>query len=255
MAEDDPALDVSTPSIYVDGTYHIRYPSWHGEHAAWKASQIARVLARHAVSPRTIGDVGCGTGDVLHELQSVHVPGAECWGFDLSPQARDLARRKATPLLHFTLGPPRLAGGEPFDLLLAIDVIEHVDDVFGFLRALRPLGRRLILHVPLDLSALAIVTKLPERVRRSAGHLHYFTKDTCLATVAECGYKVVDHVYTEGAVDAPTTSWRTRLARLPRRLVVAVRPDWAARLLGGYSLLVLADPECPDRRPRSTAHE
>ena len=249
MADYHHIHETMPPSIYADGTYGVRHPTWHAEHAAWKAAQIARMLARHAMAPRTICEVGCGAGDVLRELQTSHLTDAECWGFDISPQAIEICRLKATPTRHYALGDPSAVLGRPFDLVLALDVVEHVEDCFEFLRRIRPLGTRTLLHVPLDLSILGLVTRLPERVRASVGHLHYFTKDTCLAMVAECGFTIVDHAYTASAVEAPNSAWRTRLARTPRSLAFGLHQDGAARLLGGYSLLVLAEPGGAGRQP------
>ena len=74
--------------------------------------------------------------------------------------------------------------------------------------------------------------------RATAGHLHYFMKDTALLTLRDAGYTVVDWFYTPCGDQG--TSLRSRLARWPRRLAGRISADLAARVLGGYSLLVLA---------------
>ena len=76
--------------------------------------------------------------------------------------------------------------------------------------------------------------------REQAGHLHYFMKDTALAALRETGYEVLDWTYTPGAIDNPR-SVKAKIASLPRRLLVRLNQDFAVRLLGGYSLLVLAE--------------
>ena len=77
-------------------------------------------------------------------------------------------------------------------------------------------------------------------LRRDVGHLHYFVRDTALATLRECGFEVLDAFYTAGALDLPSRHWRARLLRLPRRALRAIDEDLCARLLGGFSLMVLA---------------
>jgi hypothetical protein len=77
------------------------------------------------------------------------------------------------------------------------------------------------------------------RERQQAGHLHYFTKETALATLRDTGYDVVDWFYTAGAIANPR-SVKARLASWPRRLLSGINQDWVVRVLGGYSLLVLA---------------
>ena len=72
------------------------------------------------------------------------------------------------------------------------------------------------------------------------GHLHYFTKETALETIRYCGYEVIDFNFTARAIDLPNRGLRTNLMRIPRILLSKVAPDFAARVLGGWSLMVLA---------------
>ncbi|WP_322596944.1 hypothetical protein [Bradyrhizobium sp. SEMIA] len=72
------------------------------------------------------------------------------------------------------------------------------------------------------------------------GHIHYFFKQSALATLEDCGYTIVDHCYTASRLELPNQALTSRLMRLPRRLLFAAEPDLAVRLLGGYSLLVVA---------------
>ena len=78
-------------------------------------------------------------------------------------------------------------------------------------------------------------------LRRDVGHLHYFFKQTALATLEDCGYTVIDHAYTASRLELPNQALSSRIMRLPRRAMYKVDQDFAVRLLGGYSLLVLAE--------------
>jgi hypothetical protein len=163
-------------------------------------------------------------------------------GFDISPQALALAEERRTDRLRFELRDV-VAEGVPgdFDLLLLIDVIEHVEDYLGFLRALRPAALNTVLHIPLDLSAQAVLrrTKLVAG-RRELGHIHYFTKDLAVEVLHEVGYELVDCFYTPSAIGHRASSLKSRLVSLPRQVLFRLGEDFAARTLGGYSLLVLA---------------
>jgi hypothetical protein len=99
-----------------------------------------------------------------------------------------------------------------------------------------------VFHIPLDLSALALARggKLMA-MRRAVGHIHYFTKETALALLEDTGHRVIDYHYTSGATELRHPGWRTRLLKRPREALFRASPDVAARLLGGYSLLVLAE--------------
>jgi hypothetical protein len=76
--------------------------------------------------------------------------------------------------------------------------------------------------------------------RAQVGHLHHFTREIALETLAWANYDVVDWFYTAGALDLPDKSFKQRLARVPRRLAYSVSPDLTVRILGGYALLVVA---------------
>ena len=226
--------------IYQDGTYLTQNPLWHQEDSAWKARHIAQMIRRNGLKPVSVCEVGCGAGEVLRQLSQELGGPTRYHGFEISPQAFDLCRGKAAPGLTFTLG-DAFDQPERFDLVLAIDVIEHVEDYRGFLRQLRKCGTYKILHIPLDLSAQAVLRSFPLRhLRTKYGHIHYFTRQTALSALADMGYRVLDCVYTAGALELDHQTWRSRLAELPRRLVFGINQDLAARLLGGFSLLVLA---------------
>ncbi|HYU96708.1 MAG TPA: class I SAM-dependent methyltransferase [Sphingomicrobium sp.] len=225
---------------YFDGAYLAHNPTWHAEHSPTKARWIDDLLKRNRLEPRTIAEIGCGSGEILVELKKRR-PEARFTGFEISPQAFAICSTKQAPGLDFRLDDLLQAPSEPFDLLLAIDVFEHVPDYMGFLKALKGKAEHALFHIPLDLSVQALLrgTSYPI-LRDHTGHLHYFFKYTALATLRDCGYEIVDWTYTRSSQELPGKGLRTRLANLPRRLVQLVSEDLSARLFGGYSLLVLA---------------
>lgn len=229
-------------TIYSDGTYLRNNPDWHADDSAWKAGHVAALLDRHGVVPASVCEVGCGSGEILVQLRRLLPPRTRFTGYDISPDAMRLASRKAGPGLEFRLGNALEDDGERFDLAMAIDVFEHVEDYFGFLRKLRAKARYKVFHIPLELSAWMVARATPLiRQRRASGHLHHFSKETALATLEDTGYKVIDYQYTSGATDLGNLGWKTRLLKGPRKAMHFLDPDAAARYLGGYSLLVLAE--------------
>ena len=130
---------------------------------------------------------------------------------------------------------------EYFDIAMAIDVFEHVEDHFGFLRKLKEKAEYKIFHIPLDLSVQSVLRSAPIiNFRKSLGHIHYFTKETALETLKDTGYEIVDYFYTASSFEVSNRGWKGDLLRIPRKLVFAVNKDLTVRILGGYSLLVLA---------------
>jgi cyclopropane fatty-acyl-phospholipid synthase-like methyltransferase len=228
-------------SLYTDGRYLKEHPSWHVEDSAWKARQILRILKRNHLEPASVAEVGCGAGEVLRQLQLAMSPSCEFCGYEISPQVFRLCQEKANDRLHFKLQDLTRETNAQFDLLMLIDVVEHVEDYFGFLRSVKPRSRYKVLHIPLDLSVQSVFrASALMKLRRASAHIHYFTRETALQSLADAGYSVVDHFLTAAALDAADKPLRTRLVNVPRWITSLVSQSLSSRLFGGFSLMVLA---------------
>jgi len=230
-----------TGTLYTQGSYLAQNPDWHVEDSAWKARQVLSMIKRNRLLPRQVCDVGCGAGQVVAELARMLDPGVVFTGFDISPQAIELANARAAANVTFVLGDITTLPTPRFDLLIGMDVVEHVEDPFAFLRSLKTHADLSIFHIPLDMTAHAVARNLIiGTCREPYGHLNYFQKETALATLADAGYEVVDWFYTPSAFARPPEGSRERLIRGLRRTLFKAAPDLTQRLLGGWSLLVLA---------------
>ncbi len=239
-ADNRPEAAPMPQSVYVNGVHLEKNPDWHVYASSWKARHVLRMLKRHQMAPRTIGEVGCGAGEVLRQLQLGMDPSCVFSGYDISPQAIELARGRENQQLHCKLADIFQEPDAYFDLLLILDVVEHVEDYFAFLRDLRGLARDKLFNFPLDLSVQALVRTDGLMMRRHTyGHLHYFTKDLALQSLTGEGYEVLDWFYAPFGIDFPVGA-KGSLVRWPRMLLSAISEDLAARLLGGFSLFVLA---------------
>ena len=225
--------------IYQDGTYLAKNPTWHAEDSAWKARQIAGMLRKHNVVPSRVCEIGCGAGEILHCLADEYGDDVDFSGYEISPQAFEICRRKEQPNLRFFL--ENITEREAaFDLVLVIDVIEHIEDCFGFLRKVRTKGEYKLFHIPLDVSVGSVLLNFVLSGRSSAGHIHYFTKEAALAALEDTGYTIIDCCYTCGYMDLPNPRWKDNLFNIPRRAFFALHQDLAVRIMGRFSLLVLA---------------
>jgi cyclopropane fatty-acyl-phospholipid synthase-like methyltransferase len=228
-------------TIYTNGDYLAKNPGWHIEESPWKARNILRMLQRNSLSPNTICEVGCGAGEILRQLQTQMEPHCTFWGYEISPQAFEFCQSRANERLHFKLANLQQEQDVHFDLMLVIDLFEHVEDHFSFLRDIHPQSDYKIFHIPLDLSVQTVLRRDGLLHTRNAyGHLHYFTKDLALRTLQDTGYEVLDYFYTSGSLELPTHVMTTKLMRLPRRIAFRLHPDLTVRILGGFRLLALA---------------
>jgi len=152
----------------------------------------------------------------------------------------ELCQKRANDKLHFKLQDILEEEGVFFDLILLMDVIEHVEDYFGFLRGIKQKSTYKLFHIPLNLTVEAIVRpKALSKIRQICGHVHYFTKDLALQALKELEYGVIEHFYTNACSELPARSKKAYFAKLPRSFFFTINKDWAVRFFGGRSLMVL----------------
>jgi SAM-dependent methyltransferase len=228
---------------YLNDEYRAHNPTWDVEDSPWKAALAKGMLERGRISPRSFCDVGCGAGFVLAELRRSYAD-AELYGFDIAPALPDFWKRHEGSAIQFELGDFVASNSRHYDVVLCLDVIEHIPDPFAFLSGIRGSANYFVFIIPLDLSAMTVARERPLlRQRREVGHIHYFTKNLALSLLRECGYSVVEWSYSGAALRAPRKTWKTRLAVLPRLLAQVPNRDFGVRLLGGETLVVLASTE------------
>jgi SAM-dependent methyltransferase len=226
---------------YEDGRHLAENPRWHAEDAPLKADAVMRLLATVGWTPASVVDVGCGSGDVLLALRArldaswgAHTT---LVGWDTSADAAGLWR--PTDRVTLRRG-DALDDGATAELVLALDVSEHVEDDVGFLRALGRVAPRAILRMPLDdswLDQLRPARKLAARERY--GHLHAYTRALALARVREAGWTMVATALDRAPPRLDTA--RRRLTDRIRRLGVRLAPGLTVDALGGWSLVVAAE--------------
>lgn len=226
-------------NIYSSGEYFEKNPGWHQDHSQWKSVLVKRMLQKHCIFPNRIAEIGCGAGGILEDLFLTVHPQPFCLGYEISPQAYALATKRQVNGLEFRLGspPPDI---QSFDVVLAMDVLEHVENYLGFIRELKPLGTWKIFHIPLDLSIISMYRpSYLEQARVGVGHIHYFTRETALASLVQAGLVVKDWFYT--SVDLEIGGHGQKRLKLLRKFLFQRNPDLCSRLLGDLSILVLAE--------------
>jgi hypothetical protein len=226
-------------TMYESGEYLEANPDWHAGDAPHKARWIDAILKRNRIVPNHVVEVGSGSGEVLVNLAKFY-PEARMEGYHISPQAHAIAVPKSDGNLAFHRADYLAVVGTRPDVVMAVDVFEHVEDYMGFIRAMRTKGEWKVFHIPLDLSVQGLLRGTPiMHARKAVGHLHYFCKDTALATLRDCGLEVVDWNYTHGAETMPKGGLRTKAFNVPRRIARTLNEDLAVRVMGGASIMAL----------------
>lgn len=236
-------LSKAPEAIYENGDYMELNTSWHVEDSPWKSEQVLKFIRKHGLQPETICEVGCGAGEVLVQLARA-LPGVTFTGYDISPSVLTLWAQRSQYGITF-IQKDFLDDTNTYDMLLFVDVIEHIEDYIGFLRKAKGRATHYIFNFPLEIFALkALLGHKYVESRARYGHIHYFNKDICLDVLDHLDFEIVDWFYAPSAIDlADTTtsiSQLSKLLRIPRLALGRISTELSAKMLGGYSLFVLA---------------
>lgn len=101
----------------------------------------------HPAQAPKILDVGCGTGQLLKELNDF----GECYGIDVSKEAVEFCKKRHLENIKIGNATQIPYEDEKFDIVLALDVLEHIQDdklaVREIKRVLRT-GGKFVVFVP-----------------------------------------------------------------------------------------------------------
>ena len=228
-------------NMYIDGTYFDNNPGWGIKDSTWKAESILQLLNSNNIVPGEIIEVGCGAGGILESLSKCIGKKINYYGYDISPQAIALAKEKEYDNLKY-FNEDFISKDIHTDLLLAIDVIEHLDDYYGFLNGLKSKSNYFIFHIPLDLSCrMVLKPHILLQQRNSVGHIHYFTKEMVLWFLQDTGFEILDWLYTKPVTDKePSPGFKRYIKKILRNLSFSLNKDMSAKLWGSYSMMILA---------------
>lgn len=163
---------------------------------------------------KTALDVGCGAGLLCEPLARM---GAEVTGLDAASENIHAARSHAMQSrlrIDYRVGSVEALSGERFDLVTALEVIEHVVDPAAFVRGLAAAladGGLLVLSTPnrTALSRLALITVAEGlgQIPRGTHDWNQFLKpDELVAIVEAAGLRVIE---TAGLSFSPTRGFQT----------------------------------------------
>lgn len=231
-------------NIYTDGQYLEATQTWHAEDGPWKVRQIKNIIDKNKLQPSSIAEIGCGSGSILDELSKQPDLQHVCFeGYDISPQAIEIAKKLENERIEFFQEDILSENNDKqFDILMVIDVFEHVPDYMGFVEKCKAKAAYKIYHIPLDIHVSSVFRNSFIYNRYTIGHIHYFTAASAISTLRDTGHEIIDSFYTNGAFGLfkEHPNIKTAVANLPRWLLSKLSVPFTARLLGGYSLLVLA---------------
>jgi len=223
-------------NIYVTKEYLDNNPTWHVEDSLWKAGLILKIIQRNSLQPNSVCEIGCGAGEILNQLFLQMKGNVSFTGYEISPHAFELCKQREKNRLNYKFENLFDDASAHYGIVMAIDVVEHIENYFEFLRNLKTKGEYKIIHIPLEMSVKSVLTKYYLKSREQFGHIHYFSKESILAILREMGYEIVDYFYTSVFIHKQPNALKSLILRLGYK----INKDVSVRVLGGYSLMILA---------------
>lgn len=219
----------------------------HAEDAAFKIQYLADRLFSTATSRnwtiRTVADVGCGSGSAIKllvkEFRSRKWDIDRFFGLDVYPQVELLNAGQADVVFSCE---DFVASSRKVDLVVLLDVFEHVPAPVEFLREVQRKAKYVALHVPLDNTLLHVARDRFRAKLENPGHLVFLDAPQALTLMTLAGLRVVDYIYTPGFDGHSGAQTRaSRILRVARRILFRISPGLLTKYIGGCSLLVLAE--------------
>jgi 2-polyprenyl-3-methyl-5-hydroxy-6-metoxy-1,4-benzoquinol methylase len=143
-------------------------------------------------------DVGCGPGIVARALAE---RGCRVWGIEIDPRKAAVARASCVEVVEAdleTVSPPTLFGGQRFDAILCLDVLEHLRNPASTLTELRSMlapGGTVLISIPnVTHGALRLELLQGRFAYRSSGlldhgHLRFFDAKALAELIRTAGLR------------------------------------------------------------------
>jgi SAM-dependent methyltransferase len=198
---------------------------------------LVAILRRHPASMKSILDVGCGDGFIGESLLAAF-DARELVGVDLHLAESACGVYPAPNHVIERYQSEQALGDRRFDLILALDVLEHVDDDRALLREVvarrAQRGGRVLVTVP----AFQVLFSDHDRALH---HYRRYTSSDLRSVVADAGLEILDDGYVFLSLLAPrfVAMLRERGGRQRTDHGAGVwrGPAWLTRLIGAALIL------------------
>jgi SAM-dependent methyltransferase len=215
---------------------------------ALQAGKLVDLLERFCPAPARLLDVGAGIGLLVREAER---RGYSATGIEPSRWLADRARARGLDVHRGVL--PHSNIGGPFDAVCLIDVIEHVPDPVGLLRAIRAktaANARIVIVTP-DVGSLMARVMGRKWWHFRVAHIGYFDRVTLARACREAGLRPVHMSRPRWYFNADYL-WDRVMAYVPRSMRLNA-PQLLARftipLNLGDSMLFVAEPVPSSHEP------
>lgn len=192
--------------LYAKNEYINRNPSLHQEDSSWKVSKITPLImkAMKNIDKEEINllDIGGGAGQILKmvskNIEDKHDRKVNNFALDLSPGILEIQKENNPGLkcLNEDICNNSLKDKE-IDIILMIDVLEHIPNDDVALKELRRIFDFAILKVPLENNMYSKLLTFLKRnkSREQVGHINFYTLNELKSLISNNG-EIVDLYFT-----------------------------------------------------------
>lgn len=225
---------------YLTDEYGNQHPDWHLTDAPGKAEDLMESLllvieARKSKTFR-IADIGAGVGGVLSEVstriaQKIPDLDVEAVGFEVAPYAIEICQKLFPTLeIHQKLFD---ASDGPFDAVLFVDVLEHLENPWEMLRNARQASEYMIVRQPLLEGFSTFRHNNYKDQRQHWGHISYFNYHSFMDMAEATGWKPVK---VNLLASWELNNNQNNSSKIFHRLLVNVNRKMASYFLSGFYL-------------------
>jgi SAM-dependent methyltransferase len=234
-------MEKALPREMQQHTYSIMYEVegthwWFAGRRRIIAAFVEEICREFQTGRASILDVGCGTGANLELL--AHYGDAE--GVDISGDALEFCRARGLQKVRLGAAETLPYEDGSFDLVTALDVVEHLDDDVGGLKEMRRVlkpGGRALLFVPAFMFLWGVQDDVSHHRRR-------YTLKNLRGAVREAGFEVERATYANISFFAPILAGRVLMRATGVRpasennINVSALNGLLGRILGAESTLL-----------------
>jgi len=217
-------------------------PNMHLEDSLAKVKQVLNVIPK-GVTFKSMLDVACGAGLITMEVAK-ELKIQKSVGIDISNKMIEKAKEidkdnlvqwEVADIFKYKLS-------SEFDLVLCVDILEHLEDDLGFLEKVSEIGKYAIVKTPLERSLFSrFLVRLRifdpwEDTKERYGHLQHYDEKSLTSLIAESGFTIEESI----SVPMPKRSKRVwEFFRLLFYPIVLISMDEMVRTSGGFKILLL----------------
>lgn len=150
-------------------------------------------------------DVGCGQGEMLHELLTTYPTIERVGGVDYSQSSVDITRQRLDTgefaALDLQTDPMTDHFDAPFDLTISLDVMEHIEDDLAALKNMHAMTGKYALVSSIQ------GTHLPEWEKEVVGHVRNYHRGELVGKMEAAGFEVLKVVEWGFPFYSPLYRW------------------------------------------------